>query len=213
MADAYATLASGGIYHRPQAILKVVFPSGRVDTFKPQGRRVLSPGVAYVVNTILRDNARYGTAAAIPGYYSGVAAGKTGTTDDSADAWFCGYNPALATAVWMGYPRTEIPMPGVQGATYCVPIWASFYRSVFGSREVAGFSAPAALPVWRPWERTYASRALSAASAPSETASASPAPAITRTMRPTGSPAPSHRASSTPSPSPTSRPPTPTPTP
>ena len=64
----------------------------------------------------------------------GVAAGKTGTTTNSADAWFCGFDPKLATAVWMGYPQAEVPMPGVQGATYCVPIWGTYYEMVFGSQ-------------------------------------------------------------------------------
>ena len=114
----------------------------------PQG----DPGrVAYVVEKILEGNTRYGTAAAMPSYYAGVAAGKTGTTTNSADAWFCGFDPKLATAVWMGYPQAEVPMPGVQGATYCVPIWGRYYEMVFGSQAVADFRQPAVMPVYRPW--------------------------------------------------------------
>ena len=104
MAVAYATLASGGIYHPPQAIVKVVVPGGKVD-WKPKikGRRVLSAGVAYTVNKILQTNASSGTGAGTAAYVPRTRAGKTGTTDNYVDAWYCGYTPNLSTAVWMGY--------------------------------------------------------------------------------------------------------------
>ena len=139
VADAYATFASEGVRHAPQAITKVVFPNGHVDTAAPRARRAIPAGAAYVVDKILQGNTRFGTAAAMPNYYAGVAAGKTGTTTNSADAWFCGFNPKLATAVWMGYPQAEVPMPGVQGATYCVPIWGKYYAAVFGTRAIPDF--------------------------------------------------------------------------
>src|SRR5204863_1619966 len=63
MADAYATLASGGIHHKPVAISKVVFPDGKSDDLgKPQRKRVLSDGVAYEVTKILKMNMQSGTA-------------------------------------------------------------------------------------------------------------------------------------------------------
>ena len=120
VADAYATLAAEGIHHTPRRSPRWSFPTAAARA-KVRGKRVIPAGVAYVVDQILQGNTRYGTAAAMPNYYTGVAAGKTGTTENSADAWFCGFDPKLATAVWMGYPQAEIPMPGVQGATYCVP--------------------------------------------------------------------------------------------
>ncbi len=86
VADAYASFASEGVHHQPQAIEKVVFPDGRVLTTHPVGTRVAPAGATYVVDKILEGNTRYGTAAAMPDYYTGVAAGKTGTTSDSADA-------------------------------------------------------------------------------------------------------------------------------
>ena len=92
----------------------------------------------------------------MPSYYPGVAAGKTGTTENSADAWFCGFDPKLATAVWMGYPQAEIPMPGVQGATYCVPIWGRYYEMVFGSQAVPDFTQPAKLPTYTTWHGAHA---------------------------------------------------------
>jgi len=198
MADAYATFAAEGIHHAPQAIARVVFPDGRTVRAKVAGKRVIPAGVAYVVDQILAGNTRYGTAAAMPEYYTGTAAGKTGTTENSADAWFCGFDPKLATAVWMGYPQAEIPMPGVQGATYCVPIWGRYYEMVFGSQAIADFAQPARLPVYTPWKGAHA---VGGPAAPMPSLSPSPSPA--------GSSAPATRPSAAPTPTPR---PTPTPT-
>ena len=71
VADAYATFAAEGIHHAPQAIASVVFPDGRVSRAKVVGKRVVPAGVAYVVDKILQGNTRYGTAAAMPSYYTG----------------------------------------------------------------------------------------------------------------------------------------------
>ncbi len=193
VADAYATFAAEGIHHAPQAIASVVFPDGRVSRARVIGKRVLPAGVAYVVDQILAGNTRYGTAAAMPEYYTGTAAGKTGTTENSADAWFCGFDPKLATAVWMGYPQAEIPMPGVQGATYCVPIWGRYYEMVFGSQAIADFAQPARLPVYTHWHGHYASL---------QPTPAAPAPATTTPATP--------RATQTKAPAPTTHAPTPT---
>ena len=107
LTDAYATLASGGIHHDPVSIEKVTFPDGKVD--HPQGaepKRVLPEPVAYEVTKLLHDNITEGTGTAA---YTGCAgqAGKTGTTDEYTDAWFSGYQPNLATAVWVGYPESN----------------------------------------------------------------------------------------------------------
>ncbi len=133
MADAYATLASGGIHHPPIAIRKVDFPGKRVDEPQPgDSKRVLSDGVAYEVTKILNANITGGTGTAA---YTGCSgqAGKTGTTDNFVDAWFVGYQPNLATSVWVGYPDSNnISMSSVHGitvygGTFPAQIWNSFY--------------------------------------------------------------------------------------
>ena len=117
MASAYATLAAGGIYSEPTAIRRVVLANGKEDTEAgwgaPKRKRVISDGVAGKVTQILEDNITYGTGARAA--FGRPAAGKTGTTDKHADAWFVGYTPDLATAVWMGYQAGEIPMEDVHG--------------------------------------------------------------------------------------------------
>ena len=204
MASAYATLASGGIYRRPQAIVKVVVPGGKVD-WKPKtkGQRVLSAGVAYTINKILQQNAVSGTGAGTGAYVSRPRAGKTGTTDDYIDAWYCGYTPNLATAVWMGYWKdTRHEMPGVAGSTYCVPMWGKFNEVALADLPSVDFEY--ASMIFKPWKGKYSTMS------PSPTASSgSPKPTATKTIRPTASPTatmtikPSPTPTKTPKPTPT----------
>lgn len=133
LTDAYATLASGGIRHRPVSIAKVVLPGGKVDHPQgPQPKRVLSPAIAWQVTRLLHDNITEGTGTAA---YTGCVgqAGKTGTTDNETDAWFSGFQPNLATAVWVGYPESNaISMTSVHGitvfgGTFPAEIWHRVY--------------------------------------------------------------------------------------
>jgi penicillin-binding protein 1A len=208
MADAYATMASEGVHHAPQAIEKVVFPNGKVVKTKIKGNRVLSAGVAYTVDKILEQNTSSagGTAASMPNYYKGRSAGKTGTTDNYVDAWFDGFNPRLATAVWMGYPQGSIPMPGVFGATYSLPIWGTFYNSVFGSTYIPDFAVPAVMPYWLPWEGKYSKMAPSASPSPSGSPSGSPSPKPTTTITATPPPTTAPKPSTSPKPTTTASP-------
>ena len=125
MAGAYATLASGGIRHRPTGIERVVFPDGKSENLASgEGKRVLTDGEAYEVTKVLKMNVQSGTGTAAN--YGCPAAGKTGTTDEAKDAWFVGYTPRLSAAVWVGYPDAGVAMPGAQGGTYAAPVWHAF---------------------------------------------------------------------------------------
>jgi penicillin-binding protein 1A len=127
MANAYATLASGGVRHRATGIQKVVFPDGTRETWaKPEGLRVMTDGQAYEVTEILEQNIQSGTGTNAD--YGCPAAGKTGTTDEAKDAWFVGYTPQLSTAVWVGYPDAGVAMPGAQGGEYAAPVWGAFMQ-------------------------------------------------------------------------------------
>ncbi|MDX6486130.1 MAG: penicillin-binding protein, partial [Gaiellaceae bacterium] len=103
MASAYATLAAGGVYSKPMAITKVVLPNGKVDTDagwgSPQRERVIPDWVASTVTQVLQQNMLYGTGRGAH-VYNHTDAGKTGTTDNYADAWFSGYTPRLMATVW-----------------------------------------------------------------------------------------------------------------
>jgi membrane peptidoglycan carboxypeptidase len=127
MSAAYATVADGGIYHAPTFVNRVVDRIGAViyDGEQP-GRRVFSQQVADEAIVALRATVQYGTgtAAALP---NADVAGKTGTTDNSVDAWFNGITPTLVSSVWMGDPNGEVPMyvdgTEVYGADYPTQIW------------------------------------------------------------------------------------------
>ena len=132
MANAYATLASGGVRHEAKGIKKVVFPDGKTGELgEPKSKRVLTEAEAYEVTKILKMNVQSGT-----GTRASIgcpAAGKTGTTDAFNDAWFVGYTPKLATSTWVGHPNALQSMPGVAGGTIPASIWHDYMVVAKGS--------------------------------------------------------------------------------
>jgi penicillin-binding protein 1A len=162
MASVYATLAAGGIYSRPLAIRSVVFPEGNVDSGwdRPQRERVVPDWVAATVTRVLEQNMLHGTG--VGAHLAGrIDAGKTGTTENDADAWFCGYTPSLETTVWMGYPRAEIPMLDVHGAAVSGPTLPATAWRLFMERSLAGapnldFASPLSPPEFAPWRGSHA---------------------------------------------------------
>ncbi|HSS42942.1 MAG TPA: transglycosylase domain-containing protein [Solirubrobacterales bacterium] len=144
MADAYATLASGGIHHDPTAVSKVEFPDGKVDNFeKDSGERVLTEGQAYEVTRILEGVITQGTGAGYTSMGCSSAAGKTGTSEELSDAWFVGFTPLFSTAVWVGHPTTR-EYTGFGGPT-AGPIWAN-YMSEAVEGDCPEFETPSSLP-------------------------------------------------------------------
>ena len=155
-ASAYATLAAGGIYSKPMAITKVVLAGGKVDTDvgwgNPQRKRVISDGVASEVTRILQMNIQEGTG--VGANIGRPAGGKTGTTDNHADAWFSGYTPQLETTDWVGYPGGEIPMESVHGiavagGTFPATIWHLFMQAALWRAPVLEFLQPRNPVEWR----------------------------------------------------------------
>jgi penicillin-binding protein 1A len=160
MASAYGTLAAGGVRRNPVAITKVVFPNGKVDHPEPADpRRRVSTPVAYQVTRLLHDNIVEGTGTAA---YTGCPgqAGKTGTTDGYTDAWFAGYQPNLATVVWVGYPESnDVSMSDVHGiivfgGTFPAEIWHSLYSGAGVPCEE--FHEPSQKISWAPFYGRYA---------------------------------------------------------
>jgi penicillin-binding protein 1A len=155
MADAYATLAGGGIHRNPIAIRRVVFPGGRVERPEhPDPRRVVPAPVAYQVWRLLHDNITEGTGTAA---YTGCPGqgGKTGTTDNFTDAWFAGIQPNLSTVVWVGYPQSNaIEMVSVHGTTvYGGTFPAEIWHSLYSNAEVPceEFNEPKQPISWAPF--------------------------------------------------------------
>ena len=149
MADAYATLANGGVHIAPTAITKVVFPDGRVINLgDPPQKRVFPDGEAYAATQVLKTVVQSGTGTAAD--YGCPAAGKTGTTSNYTDAWFVGYTPELATSVWVGYPNSTESMEDVNGlgpgfgGTLAAPIWHDYMEQA--SDGYCGDFTPPTIP-------------------------------------------------------------------
>jgi penicillin-binding protein 1A len=160
MASAYGTLAAGGVYAEPMAIRRVVLADGREDKEAgwgiPKRRRAISEGTAAVVTRILEQNMQSGTGTRAA--FGRPAAGKTGTNEKHKDAWFAGYTPDLATTVWMGYTRAEIPMESVHGiavsgGSFPAEIWRLFMEPALQNVETTPFAEPSVWPEWTTFTR------------------------------------------------------------
>jgi penicillin-binding protein 1A len=147
LTDVYATLASGGIHHAPQAFQSIRGPRGNEIQPKSTGRRVLNANVAAQVTGALQRVVTNGTGTAAA-LGSRPVAGKTGTAENFQDAWFCGYVPQLATCVWVGYPKGEIPLLNVEGVgevfggTLPAQIWQRYMSGAVGDLPAKPFPAP-----------------------------------------------------------------------
>jgi membrane peptidoglycan carboxypeptidase len=142
MAAGYSTLANEGLAKSPIVVTRVEFPDGRVKDYAPTETQVLTPVQAARVTYALEEVIQGGTgrAAAI----GRPAAGKTGTTQNNADAWFVGYTPKLTAAVWMGYPDALVPMKNVQGrdvtgGSFPAEMWAQFMRAATANFDTGAF--------------------------------------------------------------------------
>jgi penicillin-binding protein 1A len=161
MASAYATIAAGGIYSKPMAIQKVSFApraDGSVEEDrswgKPKRQRVIADWVAAEVTEILEQNIQSGTG--VGANIGRTAGGKTGTTENHADAWFCGITPTLSATVWVGYPQAEIPMESVHGisvagGTFPADIWRLFMDEAIGPTPEREFPESLSEPIWHDW--------------------------------------------------------------
>ncbi|HLH65242.1 MAG TPA: transglycosylase domain-containing protein [Solirubrobacteraceae bacterium] len=131
MADAYATLANGGVHIPPTIINRIVFPDGSVRYFgNPPRTRVFPYNQAYEGTSVLKQVITSGTGT--PANYGCPAAGKTGTAENGDNAWFVGYTPRMSTAVWVGYPQGNIPMVDGFGASLAAPIWHDYMQAASG---------------------------------------------------------------------------------
>ncbi len=165
MASAYATLANDGVHNEPYVIERVTNQAGdTIIEHHTESRRALSRQTARLVTDVLESNVKGGTGTyARPDYpcvdspVEQPAAGKTGTGQNFKDAYFAGYTPHLATAVWMGSAgETKYEMRGVRGTDRCgytlvrnvtggsfpAVIWGEFNTAYHQDREIIAFTDP-----------------------------------------------------------------------
>ena len=149
MATAYAVFANGGYRVNPWLISKVTEQKGRVlQQTKPpvldESVRVIDARNAFIMDSLLQEVTRTGTAASAqvilkrPDLY-----GKTGTTNDSLDAWFAGFQPTLAAVTWIGYDTPRKLGSRETGGGLSLPVWIRFMEHALKDVPVTEPSPPA----------------------------------------------------------------------
>jgi penicillin-binding protein 1A len=143
MVAAYAVFANGGYRVVPYLIDHVVDSRGNVlSKVEPviageTAERVIDPRNAFIMTTMMRDVVRGGTAARAMQLGRQDLAGKTGTTNDNVDAWFCGFNAAMVAVAWIGFDQPKTLGTQETGAVAALPIWMAFMaKALKGVPEV-----------------------------------------------------------------------------
>lgn len=134
LSAAYGAFVNDGIFVEPTFILKVEDRWGHVIyQAKPVMHEAISPKVASQMVSMMRGVVDGGTATSIRRWFNYPAAGKTGTTQDFADAWFVGYTPELVAGVWVGFDDHRIKFTGWygQGGKAAAPMWGRFMAKVY----------------------------------------------------------------------------------
>jgi len=136
MARAYSVFANGGYLVQPYFIHKIVDDRGNVLALAEPRRsgdealRVIDPRNAFIMDNMMQDVTRLGTAARAARLGRSDLAGKTGTTNEFVDAWFAGYQPSLVGISWVGFDQPKTLGKNQTGGVVALPIWLSYMERV-----------------------------------------------------------------------------------
>jgi penicillin-binding protein 1A len=143
MARAFSVFATGGYRTEPYVIQKIVDDRGNLlAQAQPaqagdESLRVIDARNAFIMDSMMHDVIRYGTAARAMALQRQDLAGKTGTTNDYVDAWFSGYQPTLVSVAWVGFDQPKKLGPGETGSVAALPIWMSYMgKALKGTPEM-----------------------------------------------------------------------------
>ena len=148
MATGYSVFANGGMRVQPHMITRVTDHKGKILVDSPPKRvneanRAITPRNAFVMTSLLQEVTRSGTAAkARVALKRDDIYGKTGTTNDSMDAWFAGYHRNLAAVVWIGYDTPRKLGDRETGGGLSLPVWISFMESALKNMPIMDAIAP-----------------------------------------------------------------------
>ncbi len=142
LATAFGTIANLGYRTSPMIVQEVTDLEGTpLESRQVQRTLAVSPQAAYLVNHVLQGVMTRGTGASSQRLgFRGVAAGKTGTTDDTRDSWFVGYTPELLALVWVGYDDNV--RTGLTGASGALPVWVDFMKRAGQAGSRVAFREP-----------------------------------------------------------------------
>jgi penicillin-binding protein 1A len=147
LTTAFTTFATLGERVTPRLVTKVVAGDGEVvwQAEEPERERVLEPSIAYLVTDALREALVRGTGQAVSqAGFRAPAAGKTGTTNDGADAWFVGYTPDVVATVWVGFDERRPIVARATGGRVAAPVWARTMMRLYQRRSrPGGWAKPA----------------------------------------------------------------------
>jgi penicillin-binding protein 1A len=136
MARAYAVFANGGYLVQPYFIHKIVDDRGNPLALADPPRageespRVIDERNAFIMDSIMQDVTRYGTAARVARLGRNDLAGKTGTTNEFVDAWFAGYQSTLVGISWVGFDQPRSLGKNQTGSLVALPIWLEYMEAV-----------------------------------------------------------------------------------
>lgn len=147
MATGYSVFANGGYRVAPYLITKVTDQKGKTlvetqPTPRDESTRVIDARNAFVMDSLLSEVMRSGTGAKSGELKRSDLYGKTGTTNDSIDTWFAGFQPTLAAVVWMGYDNPRKLGDHETGGGLSLPIWMSYMRTALNGVPIAEPTAP-----------------------------------------------------------------------
>lgn len=134
MASAYSAFANGGYRIQPYLVSEMQDSDGKVlakmtpVVVGEQAERVLDPRNAFLMDLMMKDVVRRGTAAKALSLGRSDLAGKTGTTNEYVDAWFCGYQPTLVGISWIGFDQPKKLGSGETGGTLALPVWIDYMK-------------------------------------------------------------------------------------
>jgi membrane peptidoglycan carboxypeptidase len=132
LTSAYTAFSGAGRAVEPRFVTLVENAAGDA-LWQPEVRShdVLDPGVAYLMTDLMRDAVDRGTGRSVRSAgYRGVASGKTGTTNEGADAWFVGYTPRITAGIWVGFDRPREIAPRANGGSVAAYAWGRMLRRV-----------------------------------------------------------------------------------
>ena len=153
LTTAFSVFPNQGVRVEPHFIRSVSDRDGRVrEQAKPRIIEALQADVAYLMTYLLEGVTEAGTGAAAAQALDRVVAGKTGTTDDLADAWFVGFSPSLVAGTWVGFDQKKTLGPGETGAKAALPIWIQFMKAAHEGKPAEKFNKPAKV-VYAPIDR------------------------------------------------------------
>jgi penicillin-binding protein 1A len=141
MASAFTVFPNLGMQFEPNFVNEIKdYDNVELEKAEPNGKRVLQPDIADKLLRMLQNVIQEGTGKAARSLGRPLG-GKTGTTDDYADAWFVGFTPSITTAVWVGFDTNRTLGNKEQGAAVALPIWIEYMRELLKDRPVERFPA------------------------------------------------------------------------